>query len=73
MEKVTICKVSFKEDMYKVNMLIDENGISHGYRVMRGRNIAKGGSFFNDERAAIIFALRSAFREVELLNLPIVL
>ena len=73
MEKVTICKVSFNEDMYKVNMLVDENGISHGYRVMRGRNIAKGGSFFNDERAAIIFALRSAFNEVEQINLPIVL
>mgnify|MGYP003469901640 CR=1 FL=1 len=73
MEKVTICKVSFNEDMFKVNMLVDENGISHGYRVMRGRNVAKGGSFFNDERAAIMFALRAAFNEVAQLNLPIIL
>lgn len=73
MEKVTICKVSFNEDMYKVNMLVDEDGVPHGYRVMRGRNIAKGGAFFNDERAAIMFALRSAFNEVAQLNLPIVL
>lgn len=73
MEKVTICKVSFNGDMYKVNMLVDENGISHGYRVMRGRNVAKGGSFFNDEREAIMFTLRTAFDEVELLKFPVVL
>ena len=40
---------------------------------MRGRNVAKGGSFFNDERAAIMFALRAAFNEVAQLNLPIIL
>lgn len=69
MEKVTICSLKYGEVIYKVNELVDESGMEHGFRVMKGRNIAKGGSFFNSERSAIMFMLRYVFNDVAQLEL----
>lgn len=68
MEKVTICKVQYLDTIYKVNQLVDENGNEHGFRVMKGRNIAKGGAWFNNERSAVMFMLRTAFVDVAQLS-----
>ena len=64
MEKVTICSLKYGEVIYKVNELVDNNGSYHGFRVMKGRCIAKGGAFFNSEKAAIMFMLRYVFNDV---------
>lgn len=69
MEKVTICSLKYGEVIYKVNMLVDESGVGHGFRVMKGRCIAKGGAFFNSEKAAIMFMLRYVFNDVAQLEL----
>ena len=69
MEKVTICSLKYGEVIYKVNMLIDKAGVSHGSRVMKGRCIAKGGAFFKSEKAAIMFMLRYVFNEVAQMEL----
>lgn len=69
MEKLTVCSIKYGESIYKVNELVDEAGNVHGYRVMRGRCIAKGGNFFNTEREAVGFALRIAFVDVSQLCL----
>ena len=69
MEKVTICSLKYGEVIYKVNELVDENGNGHGFRVMKGRCIAKGGTLFNSEKAAIMFMLRYVFNDVAQLEL----
>lgn len=69
MEKVTICSLKYGEVIYKVNMLVDESGAGHGFRVMKGRCIAKGGAFFNSEKAAIMFMLRYVFNDVAQLEI----
>lgn len=69
MDKVTICSLKYGEVIYKVNMLVDEDGKSHGFRVMKGRCIAKGGAFFKSEKAAIMFMLRYVFNDVAQLEL----
>ena len=69
MEKKELCKVHIDGVIYKAYALVDENGSEHGYRVMKGRNIAKGGSFFNDKRQAVMFLLRYAFNDVAQLSL----
>lgn len=69
MEKVTICSLKYGEVIYKVNELVDESGKGHGFRVMKGSYIAKGGSFFNSERSAILFMLRYVFNDVAQLEL----
>lgn len=69
MEKVTICSLKYGEVIYKVNMMVDEAGVTHGFRVMKGRNIAKGGAFFNSEKAALMFMLRYVFNDVAQLEL----
>lgn len=71
MDKETICKVSIKDTIYKVNMLVDENGGQHGYRVMKGRHIAQGGSWFRNEREAIKHMLRLAFIDVVQLTIDL--
>lgn len=64
MEKVTIMKVCVNNSAYKVNRLCDEAGKVAGFRVMRGRNVAKGGAWFAVERAAVEFAIRRAVCEL---------
>ena len=64
MEKVEVCKVTIGEDIYKVNQLSNEGVLLEEYRVMHGRRIAKGGSWFNNRLAAIQFMLRIAFEDV---------
>ena len=64
MEKVEICKVTIGNDIYKVNQLSNEGVLLEEYRVMHGRRIAKGGSWFNNRLAAIQFMLRIAFEDV---------
>lgn len=64
MEKVEVCKVTIGEDIYKVNQLCNEGVMLEEYRVMHGRRIAKGGSWFNNKVAAIQFMLRTAFDDV---------
>ena len=68
MNKEEICKVTIEGGIYKVNAMVDDEKKVHFYRVMRGRNIAKGGSYFNDKRAAVMFMLRIAFNDVAQLS-----
>lgn len=64
MEKVEICKVQIGTEIYKVNQLVNNDVPIDEYRVMHGRRIAKGGSWFNNRLAAIQFMLRIAFEDV---------
>lgn len=64
MDKVEICKVQIGTEIYKVNQLVNNDVTLEEYRVMHGRRIAKGGSWFNNRLAAIQFMLRIAFEDV---------
>lgn len=64
MDKVEICKVQIGTEIYKVNQLVNNDVVLDEYRVMHGRRIAKGGSWFNDRVRAIQFMLRMAFDDV---------
>lgn len=64
MDKVEICKVQIGTEIYKVNQLVNNDVTLEEYRVMHGRRIAKGGSWFNNRLAAIQFMLRMAFEDV---------
>ena len=64
MDKVEICKVQIGTEIYKVIQKRNEDVLLDDYRVMHGRRIAKGGSWFNNRLAAIQFMLRAAFEEV---------
>lgn len=64
MDKVEICKVQIGTEIYKVNQLMRNDVLLDEFRVMHGRRIAKGGSFFNNRTAAIQFMLRVAFDDV---------
>ena len=64
MNKVEICKVQIGTDIYKVNQLVNNDLVLDEYRVMHGRRIAKGGSWFCNRIAAIQFMLRMAFNDV---------
>lgn len=64
MDKVEVCKVTIGNDIYKVNQMSNEGVMLEEYRVMHGRKIAKGGSWFNNKLAAIQFMLRTAFEDV---------
>lgn len=64
MEKVEICKVQIGTEIYKVYQRVENDVTFDEYRVMRGRRIAKGGSWFNNRLAAIQFMLRLAFDNV---------
>lgn len=64
MEKVEICKVQIGAEIYKVNQLANNDVLLDEYRVMHGRRIAKGGSWFNNRQEAIEFMLRIAFDDV---------
>lgn len=69
MTRETICKVSIHDTIYKVNAILDDEKGTHGFRVMKGRNIAKGGSYFYEERSAVMFMLRLAFGDVAQLSI----
>lgn len=64
MDKVEICKVQIGTEIYKVNQMYNDAGPVNEFRVMHGRRIQKGGSFFNDKTKAIQFMLRVAFDDV---------
>ena len=64
MDKVEICKVQIGTEIYKVNQMCNEGVMLEEYRVMHGRRIAKGGSWFNNRLAAVQFMLRIAFEDV---------
>lgn len=64
MDKVEICKVQIGTEIYKVNQMVNNEEPINGFRVMHGRKIAKGGSWFNNRLAAIQFMLRVAFEDV---------
>lgn len=64
MDKVEICKVVIGGETYRVNQLVNNDVVLEEYRVMRNRNIAKGGSWFNNRMKAIQFMLRLAFLDV---------
>ena len=64
MDKLEICKVQIGAEIYKVNQLVNNDVALDEYRVMHGRRIAKGGSWFNNRLAAIQFMLRVAFEDV---------
>lgn len=64
MDKVEVCKVTIGNNIYKVNQMCNEGIMLEEYRVMHGRRIAKGGSWFNNRLAAIQFMLRTAFEDV---------
>lgn len=64
MDKLEICKVQIGTEIYKVNQLVNNEVALEEYRVMHGRRIAKGGSWFNNRIAAIQFMLRMAFDDV---------
>lgn len=69
MDKLELCKVHVDNVIYKAYALVDVKGNHHGYRVMKGRNIAKGGAFFNNKRQAVMFLLKTAFNDVAQLSL----
>ena len=64
MEKVEICKLSIGGEIYRVIQGCEDGITKELYRVMKGRRIAKGGSFFACKRSAIQFMLRFAFDDV---------
>ena len=64
MDKVEVCKVTIGDEVYRVNQMCNEGVVLEEYRVMHGRRIAKGGSWFNNRLAAIQFMLRMAFEDV---------
>lgn len=64
MDKVEICKVVIGNETYRVNQMVKNDIALEVFRVMHGRNIAKGGSWFNDRARAIKFMLRLAFMDV---------
>lgn len=64
MDKVEVCKVTIGKDIYKVNQMCNEGVLLEEFRVMHGRRIAKGGSWFNNRIEAIQFMLRTAFEDV---------
>lgn len=64
MDKVEICKVQIGTEIYKVNQMCNNDVMLDEYRVMHGRRIAKGGSWFNNRLKAIQFMLRIAFEDV---------
>lgn len=64
MDKVEVCKVMIGDEIYRVNQMCNEGVMLEEYRVMHGRRIAKGGSWFNNRLAAIQFMLRVAFEDV---------
>ena len=64
MDKVEICKVQIGTEIYKVNQMCNDAGPVNEFRVMHGRRIQKGGSYFNDRTKAIQFMLRVAFDDV---------
>lgn len=69
MDKVEICKLVIGDQYYRVNQACNEDVLLDEFRVMHNRHIAKGGAFFNDRRAAIMFMLRYAFNEVSQTNI----
>lgn len=64
MDKVEICKVVIGDETYRVNQLCNNDVMLNEFRVMHGRRIAKGGSWFNNRLAAVQFMLRIAFEDV---------
>lgn len=64
MEKLEICKLVIGTDTYRVNQLVSNDVVLNEFRVMHGRRIAKGGSWFNSKVAAIQFMLRIAFDDI---------
>lgn len=64
MDKVEICKVQIGSDIYKVNQMCENGVMFEEYKVMHGRRIQKGGSYFNNRLRAIQFMLRVAFEDV---------
>lgn len=64
MDKVEICKLTIGNETYRVNQLVNNDVVLDEFRVMHGRRIAKGGSWFNCRRSAIQFMLRTAFENV---------
>ena len=64
MDKVEICKVQIGAEIYKVNQLVNNGVALDEYRVMHGRRIAKGGSWFDNRIAAVQFMLGVAFEDV---------
>ena len=58
------------DDSYRVNQLCNGDVMLEEYRVMHGRRIAKGGSWFNNRLAAIQFMLRVAFEDVSQAVIP---
>lgn len=70
MEKVEICKVTIGTEIYKVNQLMSNDVLLDEYRVMHGRRIVKGGSWFNNRLAAIQFMLSVAFEDVSQAVIP---
>ena len=64
MNKVEICKVQIGTEIYKVNQVVNNNVPIEEYRVIHGRRVAKGGSWFSNRLAAIQFMLRIAFEDV---------
>lgn len=69
MNKEEICKLTIGGVIYRVNRVFNEGGVTECFRVMRGRNICRGGGWFTDERSAIMYMLRFAFNEVAQLEL----
>lgn len=64
MEKLEICKLVIGDDTYRVNQLVSNDVLLNEFRVMHGRRIAKGGSWFNNKANAIQFMLCIAFDDI---------
>lgn len=70
MVKEEICKISIKGTIYRVTYCTNDAGGDPCFRVMIGRNIARGGSWFMSADKAIMHMLRLAFHDVAPLSLP---
>ena len=58
------CKLSIGGCIYRVCECSEcETSKECWWKVLRQRNVVKGGSYFNDYRQAVLFMLRTAFME----------
>lgn len=69
METRDLCKVSIGNVIYRVRAYVGPDESVHHYAVMCERHLAKGGNWFTDYRQAVMFMLRTAFNDVEQLEI----
>lgn len=64
MKNQDFCKAQINNSIYRVRRYSLEDGRTDHFAVLNGRKMCKGGTWFGNERAAILFMLRTAFEDV---------